>query len=111
MQIVGLACRPPNSPPSLLTKFFMPNVTLSMFKFKDLIVLGDLNYDMLRESKHETRVLIEVCSHLNLHQIVTISLHGVTDNTQTLIDVIITSNRNLISSTDVLLSSISDHSL
>lgn len=35
----------------------------------------------------------------------------ITENTQTLIDVIITSNRNLISSSNVLLSSISDHSL
>ena len=108
--VLCVAYRPPNSLPSLLTDYFMPNVILAMSKCKDLIVLGDLNCDMLQESKRETRVLLEVCSNLNLHQIITAPTR-ITDNTQTLIDVIITSNRNLISSSDVLLSSISDHSL
>lgn len=81
-----------------------------MSKCKDLIILGDLNCDILRKSKPESRALLEVCFSLNLYQIITTPTR-ITENTQTLIDVIITSNRNLISSSDVLLSSISDHSL
>lgn len=65
---------------------------------------------MLQKSKPESRALLEVCSSLNLHQIITTPT-WITENTQTLIDVIITSTRDLISPSNVLLSSISDHSL
>jgi hypothetical protein len=108
--VLCVAYRPPNSPPSLLVVFLMPNVISALSKCKDLRILGDLNCDMLQQSKPESRALLEVCSSLNLYQIITTPTR-VTENTQTLIDVIITSNHDLISSSNVLLSSISDHSL
>jgi hypothetical protein len=75
----------PNSPPSLLVDFLMPSVTLALSKCKDLIILGDLNCDMLQQSRPESRALLELCSSLYLYQIITTPTH-VTENTHTLIE-------------------------
>lgn len=56
--VLCVAYRPPNSPPSLLVDYLMPNAILAMSKCKDLIILGDLNCDMLQKSKPESHALL-----------------------------------------------------
>lgn len=68
---------------------------------KDIIILGDLNCDMLSPTEPECLILSELCSLLNLIQLISSSL----------IDVILTSNKNLIKQSNVLQTTIGNHFL
>ena len=76
---------------------------------KDIIILGDLNCDMLSPTEPECLILSELCSLLNLIQL--ISSTRVTETTESLIDVILTSNKNLIKQSNVLQTTIGNHFL
>ena len=76
---------------------------------KDIIILGDLNCDMLSPTEPECQILSELCSLLNLIQL--ISSTRVTETTESLIDVILTSNKNLIKQSNVLQTTIGNHFL
>lgn len=58
----------------------------------------------------EARALLEFCTTFNLTQLITLPTR-VTENNQSLIVVIMTSNKELVTSSRVLTSSISDHNL
>ena len=58
----------------------------------------------------EARALLEFCTTFNLTQLITLPT-GVTENNQSLIVVIMTSNKELVTSSRVLTSSIGDHNL
>ena len=76
---------------------------------KDIIILGDLNCNLLAEST-EAHVLKDVISMFNLTNLI-LSPTRVTDKSATLIDVILTSNADLVKSNDVQRTLISDHYL
>ena len=75
----------------------------------DIIILGDLNCDLLNDTT-PSRIISDFCDTLNLVQLVNEPTR-ITEFTQTLIDLVMTTNTNLIDSCSVLTSSISDHSL
>ena len=61
---------------------------------KDVVLLGDLNCDMLKNDRHST-ALDEFCVNYNLKQIIDKPTR-VTENSKTLIDVIILSNLSMV---------------
>ena len=77
---------------------------------KDIIILGDLNCDMLSPTKPECRIISELCSLLNLIQLISKPTR-VTETTRPLIDVILTSNNSLIKQNNVLQTTISNQFL
>lgn len=100
--------RPPDTPTSCfetLAKSFVDALLLNL----DIIILGDLNCNLL-VSKPETKSLRDFISTFSLNQLVEKPTR-ITETTTSLIDVIMTTNMNIVSLSDVLACSISDHHL
>ena len=74
-----------------------------------MILLGDLNCNLLGNCP-DGQALIDLCSTLNLFQLVEKPTR-VTETSQRLIDVILTTNKLFIDNCDIMSSTISDHSL
>ena len=74
---------------------------------EDIIIAGDLNCDMLKTA-HEAKALNDFCHCLNLTQLIDKPTR-VTLRSLTLIDVMMTSNKDLIAGSGVLETYISDH--
>ena len=78
---------------------------------KELILVGDLNYDVNRLAPDpQTHKLHPLCSLYQLTQVINEPTR-ITETTSTLIDLILTNKREYISSAGVLHLCISDHSL
>lgn len=75
----------------------------------DIIILGDLNCNLLASSL-ETKSLREFISTFNLNQLVEKPTR-ITETTISLIDVMMTTNKNIVSLCDVLSCSTSNHHL
>ena len=75
----------------------------------DIIILGDLNCNVLR-SCPEATALLDFISSFNLSQLVDKPTR-ITETSQSIIDVIMTTNKSMIGLCDVLTCSISDHNL
>ena len=100
--------RPPNSPISFLEdleKAFLDSLLAGM----EVIIIGDLNCN-LQGNCPDGRALFDFCSTLNLTQLVKEPTR-VTERSQTLIDIVLTTNMNIVNSCEVKSSTISDHSL
>lgn len=100
--------RPPNTPISFLEDLSTSFVD-SLLPGLDVILLGDLNCNLLGDCR-DGQALSDFCSTLNLAQLVQEPTR-VTNNSQTLIDVALTTNVNIIHDCKVKSSTISDHSL
>jgi exonuclease III len=86
--VIGVVYRPPDCPISCLSNHLSPmNYVLTLNK--DIVLLGDLNCDMLKNDRHYT-ALDKFCVNYNLKQIID-KPTCVTENSKTLIDVIILS--------------------
>lgn len=72
-----------------------------------MYILGDLNCDLLNPASY---ILQDFCSAFNLTQIIRKPTR-VTENSATLIDVILASNTNMVLDANVMPCSISDHDL
>ena len=88
---------------------FLEKHTLALTHGKEVIMIGDLNCDILKNSP-ESRVFRNLCSSLNLTQLIT-SPTRVTSHSSTLIDVIMTTNTALVAESGVIENHISDHYL
>lgn len=104
--------RPPNSPPNSpitfiedIEKTFVDSLLLGM----EVIIIGDLNCN-LQGNCPDGRTLSDFCATFNLTQMVKEPTR-VTDKSQTLIDVVLTTNENIINACEVMSSTISHHSL
>ena len=75
----------------------------------DIIILGDLNCNVLR-SCPEATALLDFISSFNLSQLV-YKPTKITETSQSIIDVIMSTNKSMIGLRDVLTCSISDHNL
>ena len=94
--LLNTVFRPPSTPVNFLdnlTRFF----------------IDSLNCNLLGND-HEAKALLEFCTTFNLTQLINLPT-SVTENSQSLIDVIMTSNKELVTSGGVLTSSMSDHNL
>ena len=100
--------RPPSSPISFLEdleKAFLDSLLAGM----EVIIIGDLNCN-LQGNCPDGRALFDFCSTLNLTQLVKEPTR-VTERSQTLIDIVLTTNENIVNFCEVKSSTISDHSL
>lgn len=75
----------------------------------DVIILGDLNCNLIQDNT-DSRALNDFCSTFNFTQLINKPTR-VTENGESLIDVVMTTDDKLIASNDVLMSTISDHNL
>ena len=108
--LLGTVYRPPNTPISFLENVTETLMNLSLLSPElDVILLGDLNCNLLGNYP-DGQALIDLCSTLNLFQLVEKPTRA-TETSQTLIDVILTTNKLFIDTCDVMSSTISDHSL
>ena len=105
--VVCVAYRPPNCPVTCYMSDLIPAYTQPVLLGKDIVITGDLNCDMLADS-NESRALKDFCSTLNLTQLISTPTR-VTETSETLIDVILTSSETLIKSSGVQELTISDH--
>ena len=87
----------------------MPNYTSTLSMGKPTVILGDLNYDLMK-CDQEFSVIGDFCSSMNLFQVIS-EPTKITDRTILLIDVILVSDDNLITESGVTDIGISDHSL
>ena len=83
------------------------SVTAAFTFNKDMYILGDLNCDLLNPASY---ILQDFCSAFSLTQIIRKPTR-VTENSATLIDVILASNTNMVLNANVMPCSISDHDL
>jgi len=100
--------RPPNTPISFLktlSKSFMDFLLVG----SEVIILGDLNCNVLDDC-YEGRSLNDFCSTFNLTQPVE-SPTRVTESSKSIIDTVLTTNKNFVENCVVNSSSISDHNL
>jgi hypothetical protein len=100
--------RPPNSSTSSLADLSKAVVD-SLLLGLDIIIIGDMNINMLAESSNRD-ALVDLCSTFNFAQLVKDPTR-ITETSQTLIDVALTTNENIIQDCKVIISSISDHNL
>ena len=108
--LLGTVYRPPNTPISFLENVTETLMNLSLLSPElDVILLGNLNCNLLGNYP-DGQALIDLCSTLNLFQLVEKPTRA-TETSQTLIDVILTTNKLFINTCDVMSSTISDHSL
>ena len=75
----------------------------------DIFVIGDLNCNLLSDD-YESRACLDFCTTFNLTQSIN-SPTRITECSQSLIDVIMTTNKEIVTSSGILTSSISDHNL
>ena len=108
--IVCTAYRPPDCPLDCfdqeLSESFISALTLG----KDIFILGDLNCNVLDISDGNARALMDFCSTFNLTQVIKQPTRR-TDLSETLIDVIIVTNKYLVKTSGVRPVTISDHDL
>ena len=100
--------RPPSTPINFLDDLnisFMDSLLLGL----DIILLGDLNCNLLG-SCSDGQALLDFCATTNLVQLVQDPTR-ITETSQSLIDVALTTNENIIYSCKVKSSTISDHNL
>ena len=108
--VICVVYRPPDVPLTTLTEALAPAYSQAATLGKDIIILGDLNCDLLAPSKPEFSALNSLCSLLTLKQLISEPTR-VTQTSQSLIDVILTSNEDLVKCNKVLYTTISDHFL
>lgn len=88
----------------------MDNYTKALTLGKEVFVVGDLNCNLLKSCPDGDRALKDVCSSLNLTQLVK-SPTRITPQSSSLIDVIMASNTSLIVESGVVETHIGDHYL
>ncbi|MCG8048538.1 MAG: reverse transcriptase domain-containing protein [Candidatus Thiodiazotropha endolucinida] len=104
--LAGLFYRPPNSLSDYWNSF-ENNIDNALDTNLDVIILGDLNHDMLKQDRNSK--LQRIMSKYNLHNMI-LEPTRVTPQSQTCIDLILTNHNSLITNTEVLPPFCSDHS-
>ena len=100
--------RPPNSPMTFLEDLNSALVD-SFLSGLEIIILGDLNCNLIGNCP-DGRALLDFCSTFNLTQLVKVPTR-VTETSQTLIDVALTTNTSIINTCEVKSCTINDHSM
>ena len=108
--VLCVAYRPDYCPGSCFLDDFMNNYSQALTLGKPLLITGDLNCNLLDPGCSEVVALLDFCKSVNLTQLINEPTR-VTETSSTLLDVIITSNVNLVESFGVLPCHISDHYL
>lgn len=108
---LGSLYRPPTSNLNHCLEELERDITAFMPVYDYILCGGDLNIDFLDTSKAGVNVMTNFLNKYNLHQLISEPTR-VTDASMTLLDLIISSNLDIIHNTDVLrMDDISDHRL
>ena len=107
--LLCIAYIPPDCQVSCFVDNFMDNYSYVLTLGKDIFVVGDINCNLLK-SGPESDALNELCSILNLFQLIK-KPTGVTLQSSSLIDVILTCNASVVMESGVEETHISDHFL
>jgi len=75
-----------------------------------ILILGDLTHNLLRLNEPEPKALLDFCNCFNLTQVIN-QPTWITELSTSLLDVVLTNNKDLITETKVVPHSISDHDL
>ena len=105
--IVCAAYRPPDCQPTCFVNDLTPTLTSALAVGKEIFSAGDLNCNMLLDCL-ESAKLRDFCNTFNLTQLISQPTR-VTAHSSTLLDVILTTNNDLVSKSDVICTDISDH--
>ena len=93
IQLIGTFYRPPNSTNAILTSKEDSIGLAYETNISNILITGDFNLDILKENS--SRKVRDLCQQFNLEQIINEPTHF-TENSSSLIDLILTSNRNTI---------------
>ena len=104
--LVGTTYRPPHAQPSLLAEL-ETMLERATSEGKDIVLMGDLNINLLAPSKLSNKLSL-IANEYNLTQLIS-KPTGITNHSQTLIDVLFTSNLDLFTSTGTAELTGSDH--
>ena len=105
--VICISFRPPDCPLSCFEELLKPSYNQALTMNKPITVLGDLNFNVLKESP-ESKPLSNFLSETNLKQII-ITPTRITDTCKSLVDVILVSSPDLVHARGVINTSISDH--
>ena len=100
--------RPDDSPLSSFEEVLKPNYLQALMLNKPITILGDLNCDCLKKSCSEFKALEKFYTKMNLRQLITKPTR-ITVNTESLLDVILTSPNSIVQDSGIIHRSISDH--
>ena len=107
--LVCTVYRPPHSSPSLTFEDELNySLICALTHNKPVFILGDLNCNLLNPTDSGSTALKAFCSLFNLTQLISKPTR-VTQSTKSLLDVLITSNDQLVTKSGVFQTSISDH--
>ena len=105
--LIFVLYRPPDCPLDCFENLLKPNYIQALVLCKPISVLGDLNCNMLKDNR-EQKALSDVSRELNRTLVINTPTR-ITNNCQSLIDVICTSSPSLVRNGGVLNIPISDH--
>ena len=108
--VICTAYRPPDVPVRCFDTDLTPSFIAASLHNKTIYILGDLNCNLLNPENPDSRALLDFCRLYNLSQMVKTPTR-VTPSTETLIDVILSSNEQQVRETIVKPCSISDHDI
>ena len=108
--IVCTVYKPPDTSIVCLDTDLSDTLVQALSLNKPIFILGDLNCNMLNVNDPACQALTSFCSSFNLSQLVTQPTR-ITETSETLIDVLLATNRNLVMEPKVVSLSISDHEL
>ena len=105
--VVCVTYQPPDCPLACFQNLLKPSYVTALTMNKPIIILGDLNCNILKQCP-ENKLLTDISEELNLNQIINVPTR-ITDCSQSLIDVILISNPDLVCDSGVVDTAISDH--
>ena len=105
--VICISYRPPDCPLSFFEELLKPSYIQALTMNKPIVVLGDLNCNVLKESQ-DSKALSNFLSETNLKQIIATPTR-ITDTCESLIDVILVSSPDLVHARSVINTLISDH--
>ena len=108
--LVCTAYRPPNTHLDCFDSDFSNTLVSALSMNLPVYILGDLNCNLLSLQDPPAQTLVSFCCSFNLSQVISHPTR-ITESTESLIDVTLVSNANLVKEANVSPSSISDHEL
>ena len=105
--VICISYRPPECPLSCLETNLKPSFVQALLLNKPIFILGDLNCNVMKDCPENT-ALGNFMLEMNLNQLITTPTR-ITDKSESLIDVIITSTSHLVNESGVMNTIISDH--
>ena len=106
--VVCVTYRPQDCPLNCFEDDLKPTYLQSIAFNKPIVILGDLNCDVLKESRPEFKALNNFASEMNLRQLIK-SPTRITATTETAPDVILVSSTSFVRKSGIINLSISDH--